>query len=174
MKAEYRTHASDLKLELFNKLSSILMNIYNTNIWDYITDFHDILDKLKIMKYELNEWYVNNWFISELHNWQSAFIQMKKNELRNQDKRKINEINWDQIMNLLIIRMINYENKNKNKKFNSALKAETSEFKINNKDKNKSETKFKKSNKISMSISDNAEKKKLTYINYNYYKRWHS
>src|SRR5204863_4768699 len=66
-------------------------------------------------------------------------------------------------MNLLIVRMINYENKNKNKKFNNALKAEASknkdEFKFHNKskNKNKSETKFKKSNKISM--SDNAEKK---------------
>src|SRR5438034_176725 len=60
-------------------------------------------------------------------------------------------------MNLLIVRAINYENKNKNKKFNSALKAETSEFK-SHKDKNKSETKLKKSNKT----SDNTEKKKLT------------
>ena len=63
-------------------------------------------------------------------------------------------------MNLLIIRAINYENKNKNKKFNSAFKIETSEnkneFKFN-KDKNKNETKFKKSNEILM--SDNAEKK---------------
>src|SRR2546421_4724014 len=98
---------------------------------------------------------------------------MKKNELRDQDKDKINEINQDQIMNLLIIRAINYKNKNKNKKFNSALKAETSknkdEFKSHNKskNKNKSETKFKKLNKT----SDNADKKKLTYINYDYCER---
>ena len=70
-------------------------------------------------------------------------------------------------MNLLIIRAINYKNKNKNKKFNSALKAETFKFKFNNKDKNKSETKLKKSNKI----SDNIEKKKLTYIDYDYCER---
>src|SRR6266487_6060848 len=59
-------------------------------------------------------------------------------------------------MNLLIIRAINYKNKNKNKKFNNALKAETSEFKFN-KDKNKSETKLKKSIKqtdISLSITE--------------------
>src|SRR5205085_11572301 len=67
-------------------------------------------------------------------------------------------------MNLLIVRIINYENKNKNKKFNNAFKAETfenkNEFKFH-KNKNKNETKFKKSNKMSMSmlISDNAEKK---------------
>src|SRR5437773_1230320 len=100
---------------------------------------------------------------------------MKKNKLRNQDKDKINKINQDQIMNLLIIRIINYENKNKNKKFNSALKAEAfenkNEFKFN-KDKNKSKIKFKKSNETS--ISDNAEKKKLTYINCNYCERQHS
>ena len=102
---------------------------------------------------------------------------MKKNELRDQDKNKINEIDQDQIMNLLIIRAINYKNKNKNKKFNSALKAETFEnkdkFKSHNKskNKNKSETKLKKSNKISMLISDNIEKKKLTYINCDYYER---
>ncbi len=119
------------------------------------------------MKYELSKWYVNNQFISELHNWQSAFIQIKKNKLRDQDKDKINKINWDQIMNLLIIRAINYENKNKNKKFHSAFKAETSEFKFN-KDKNKSETKLKKSNETLMLTSDNVKKKKLTYINYNY------
>src|SRR5436189_2816083 len=101
---------------------------------------------------------------------------MKKNELRNQDKDKINKINQNQIMNLLIIRVINYKNKNKNKKFNSAFKAETSEnknefkFHIKNKNKNKSETKFKKSNEI----SDNADKKKFMYINYNYCKRQHS
>ncbi len=100
---------------------------------------------------------------------------MKKNELRDQDKNKINEIDQDQIMNLFIIRAINYKNKNKNKKFNSALKAETFEFK-SHKDKNKSETKLKKSNKTStlMSMSDNAEKKKLTYINYDYCERQHS
>src|SRR5205809_6789878 len=98
---------------------------------------------------------------------------MKKNELRDQDKDKINEINQNQIMNLLIIKVINYENKNKNKKFNSALKAETSEnkdeFKSHNKskNKNKSETKLKKSNEI----SDNIKKKKSTYNNYNYYER---
>ena len=89
--------------------------------------------------------------------------------MRDQDKNKINEINQDQIMNLLIVRAINYENKNKNKKFNSALKAEISEFKFNNKDKNKSETKLKKSNEMLM--SDNINKKKLTYINCNYCER---
>src|SRR6266496_3947938 len=100
---------------------------------------------------------------------------MKKNELRDQDKDKINEIDQNQIMNLLIIRAINYKNKNKNKKFNSALKAEASEnkdefkFHNKNKNKNKSETKFKKSNKTSM--SDNVEKKKLTYIDCNYCER---
>src|SRR6266487_1499083 len=98
---------------------------------------------------------------------------MKKNKLRDQDKSKINKIDQNQIMNLLIIRIINYENKNKNKKFNSALKAETSEnkdeFKSHNKskNKNKSETKFKKSNET----SDNADKKKLMYINYDYCER---
>ena len=40
---------------------------------------------------------------------------MKKNELRNQDKNKINKIDQNQIMNLLIIKTINYKNKNKNK-----------------------------------------------------------
>ena len=79
-------------------------------------------------------------------------------------------------MNLLIVRMINYKNKNKNKKFNSALKVETfenkNEFKSYNKNKNKSETKLKKLNEMSM--SDNAEKKKLTYINCNYCERQHS
>src|SRR6266487_2161692 len=102
---------------------------------------------------------------------------MKKNELRNQDKSKINKINQNQIMNLLIIRVINYKSKNKNKKFNSALKAEAfenkNEFKSHNKNKNKnkSETKLKKSNEMLISISDNIEKKKLTYINYNYCER---
>ena len=81
-------------------------------------------------------------------------------------------------MNLLIIRAINYENKNKNKKFNNALKIEASEnknkfkFHNKNKNKNKSETKFKKSNEIS--TSDNIKKKKLTYIDCDYYERWHS
>ena len=102
---------------------------------------------------------------------------MKKNELRNQDKDKINKIDQDQIMNLLIVRVINYKNKNKNKKSNSALKTEASdnknEFKFN-KDKNKSETKFKKSNETSMSMSDNVKKKKLTYINCDYCERQHS
>ena len=105
---------------------------------------------------------------------------MKKNKLREQDKDKINEINQNQIMNLLIIRMINYENKNKNKnkKFNNALKAEASEnkneFKFHNKskNKNKSETKLKKSNETS--TSNNAEKKKLTYIDCDYCERQHS
>ena len=99
---------------------------------------------------------------------------MKKNELRNQNKSKINKINQNQIINLLIIRVINYENKNKNKKFNNAFKAETfenkNEFKSHkNKNKNKSETKFKKLNKTSM--SDNAEKKKFTYIDCDYCER---
>jgi len=87
---------------------------------------------------------------------------MKKNELRDQDKDKINEINQDQIMNLLIIRVINYKNKNKNKnkKFNNALKAEASEYKSHkDKNKNKSETKLKKLNKMSM--LDNIKKKNL-------------
>ena len=102
---------------------------------------------------------------------------MKKNELRDQDKNKINEINQNQIMNLFIIRTINYENKNKNKKFNNALKAESfenkDEFKSHNKskNKNKNKTKFKKLNEMSISMSDNTEKKKLTYINYDYCKR---
>ena len=81
-------------------------------------------------------------------------------------------------MNLLIFRAINYKNKNKNKKFNSAFKAETSEnkdeFKSHNKNKNKNknEIKLKKSNETSM--SDNVEKKKLTYINCDYCERQHS
>ena len=97
---------------------------------------------------------------------------MKKNELRDQDKDKINEINQNQIMNLLIAKTINYENKNKNKKFNSALKVEASEFKSHkDKNKNKSETKFKKSNKTS--TSDNVEKK-FIYIDCNYCERQYS
>ena len=103
---------------------------------------------------------------------------MKKNKLRDQDKNKINEITQNQIMNLLIIKAINYKNKNKNKKFNNAFKAEAfknkNEFKSHNKNKNKSETKLKKSNKMSTSTSDNVEKKKLTYINCNYCERQHS
>src|SRR5437667_10770370 len=100
---------------------------------------------------------------------------MKKNELRNQDKNKINKINQNQIMNLLIIRIINYKNKNKNKNFNCTLKVKTfenkNEFKLYNKDKNKNKNKikFKKLNETSM--SDNVKKKKITYINYNYYER---
>ena len=100
---------------------------------------------------------------------------MKKNKLRNQDKNKINKINQNQIMNLLIIKAINYKNKNKNKKFNNAFKAEASEnkdeFKSHNKNKNKnkSETKLKKLNETS--TSDNVEKKKLTYINCDYCER---
>ena len=68
-------------------------------------------------------------------------------------------------MNLLIIKMINYKNKNKNKKFNNVFKTETSEnkneFKSHNKNKNKnkSETKFKKLNKTL--ILNNIEKKKF-------------
>ena len=66
-------------------------------------------------------------------------------------------------MNLLIVRAINYKNKNRNKKFNNALKAETfenkDEFKSHNKSKNKdkSETKLKKSNET----SDNVKKEIL-------------
>src|SRR2546429_8205714 len=99
---------------------------------------------------------------------------MKKNELRNQDKNKINKIDQNQIMNLLIIRAINYKNKNKNKKFNSALKTKVSENKNefkSHKDKNKSEIKLKKSNKILILMSDNIEKKKLMYIDYDYCER---
>src|SRR5436190_1248155 len=96
---------------------------------------------------------------------------MKKNELRDQDKDKINKIDQNQIMNLLIIRTINYKNKNKNKKFNSALKAgifeNKNEFKSHkDKNTNKSETKLKKLNETS--TSDNVEKKKLTYIDCDY------
>ena len=155
------------------------MNIYNTDIWNYIANFHDILEKFKAMKYKLNKWYINNWFISRFHNWQSTFIQIKKNKLRDQNKDKINKINQNQIMNLLIIRTINYENKNKNKKFNNTFKAEASENKNefkSHKDKTKNETKLKKSNEMSISTttSDNIEKKKFIYINYNYCERWHS
>src|SRR5436190_19637505 len=96
---------------------------------------------------------------------------MKKNKLKDQDKNKINKINQNQIMNLFIIKMINYKNKNKNKKFNNVFKIETfknkNEFKFH-KNKNKNKTKFKKSNKTSISTLNNVEKKKLTYINYNY------
>ena len=105
---------------------------------------------------------------------------MKKNELRNQDKDKINKIDQNQIMNLLIVRAINYKNKNKNKKFNSALKTEAfknkNEFKSHNKskNKNKSETKLKKSNETSTSTSDNVEKKKFTYIDCDYCEKQHS
>jgi len=79
-------------------------------------------------------------------------------------------------MNLLIVRVINYENKNKNKKFNSALKTEASENKNefkSHKDKNKNEIKLKKSNEMStlISMSDNVKKKKLSYINYDYCER---
>ena len=91
------------------------------------------------------------------------FIQMKKNELRDQDKDKINEINQDQIMNLLIVRTINYKNKNKNKKFNNALKVEIfenkNEFKSHNKNKNKNKNKIKFKKLNEMSISDNIKKK---------------
>ena len=106
---------------------------------------------------------------------------MKKNKLRNQDKDKINKIDQNQIMNLLIIRIINYKNKNKNKKFNSIFKVEIfenkNEFKSHkDKNKNKNKTKFKKSNEIStsISISDNVKKKKLTYIDCNYCEKQHS
>src|SRR5204862_4965390 len=106
---------------------------------------------------------------------------MKKNKLRYQDKSKINKIDQNQIMNLLITRTINYKSKNKNKKFNNALKIEAfknkNEFK-SHKDKNKSETKLKKSNEtstlMSTSTSDNVKKKKLTYINCDYCERQHS
>ena len=74
LEAEYRTHTSDFRLELFNKLSFISMNIYNIDIWNYIADFHNILEKFKTIKYELNKWYINDWFISELCNWQLTFI----------------------------------------------------------------------------------------------------
>ena len=95
LKAEYRIHASNFRLELFNKFSSISINIYNNDIQNYITNFYNIFEKFKTIKYELNKWYINNQFISEFHNWQSTFIQMKKNKLRNQDKNKINKIDWN-------------------------------------------------------------------------------
>src|SRR6266487_4061453 len=179
LEAEYRAHASDLRLELSNKLSSISMDTYGTDIRGYIADFRDILGKLKAMKYELSEWYVNDRFISGLRNWQSSFIQMKKDELRDQDKGKINEIDRDQIMDLLIARAINYENKNKDKdkKSNNALKAGASENKDESKshnkskDKDKSEAKPKKPNETS--TPDNAEKKKPTYIDCDYCGRRH-
>src|SRR5204862_107744 len=96
---------------------------------------------------------------------------MKKNELRDQDKNKINKIDQNQIMNLLIIRMINYKNKNKNKKFNDVFKVETSEnkneFKFYNKNKNKNETKLKKSNKTSNNVKKNNQILTLHDFHYN-------
>ncbi len=59
-------------------------------------------------------------------------------------------------MNLLIIKIINYKNKNKNKKFNNVLKTKISEFK-SYKNKNKNKIKLKKLNKIL--ILDNIKKK---------------
>ena len=71
--------------------------------------------------------------------------------------------------------MIDYKNRDKNKKFNKVLKTgafeNKDEFKSHNKskNKNKSETKLKKSNKTS--TSDNADKKKLMYIDCDYCER---
>ena len=73
--------------------------------------------------------------------------------------------------------MIDYKNRDKNKKFNKVLKTgafeNKDEFKSHNKskNKNKSETKLKKSKEMSMSTSDDIKKKKLMYIDCNYCER---
>ena len=98
---------------------------------------------------------------------------MKRDELRDQNKDKINEIDRDQIMDLLIARTINYESKNKDKdKKPKALNTESDSNKSNNKNKNKDKTKFNKPNKTSTPAKPNTEKSKA--IKYNYCKRFHN
>src|SRR5204862_3555734 len=148
-----------------HKLSSISMDTYNNDIQDYISDFRDILEKLKSMKYKLNNWYINNRFIDGLRSWQSNFIQMKRDELRDQNKKTVNKINQDQIMNLLIARTIDYKSKNKDKnkdkKPNKTLNTESNSNKSNNKNKDKNKAKFNKSNKTSTPVKPNTEKLKV-------------
>ena len=44
------------------------MDSYNQDVRGYITEFRDILEKLKIIKFKLPEWFLNNKFIDSLRN----------------------------------------------------------------------------------------------------------
>jgi hypothetical protein len=61
------------------------------------------------MGYEPNDWLINDKFIDGLRSYQSRFIRQKRDELREYDnKDKINEIDLERIMDLLIARTIDY------------------------------------------------------------------
>ena len=68
LETEYKTHTADTRLELVQKFSTISMNDYNKDVQTYISDFQNICEKLKTMKFKINTWIKNDKFITDLQN----------------------------------------------------------------------------------------------------------
>ena len=66
LETEYKTHAADTKFELIQKFFIILIDNYNKNVQTYISNFWNICDKFKIIRFEIITWMKNNKFITDL------------------------------------------------------------------------------------------------------------
>src|SRR5204863_9209533 len=80
LKTEYRIHAADKQFELLCKFTFILMNMYNNDIQTFISDFREICNKLKMIKYDLSDWQKNDRFINALKAHQQEFVRTKQDK----------------------------------------------------------------------------------------------
>src|SRR5204863_5734804 len=96
-------------MQLIKKFRIISMNSYDKNVQVYISDFHDIYNKLKNMSYTIELWQLNDIFINKLKDQYSSFVRKKLNELQDiKNKDTIIKINLNELIDQIIICIINH------------------------------------------------------------------
>ncbi len=81
---EYRIHTANYWMQLIKKFRIISMNSYDKNVQIYISDFHNIYNKLKNMSFIIEFWLLNNIFICErMSRLCESFKEKKSNSIKN-------------------------------------------------------------------------------------------
>ena len=107
--------------------------MYNNNVQTFISDFREICNKLKMMKYNLSDWQKNDRFIDALKAHQQEFVRMKQDKHHNaRNKSQITELNLDDLMDQLIAQNNNYKDREKSKKTSKTESDEKNEKKSTN------------------------------------------
>src|SRR5205085_1206243 len=116
LEAEYKVHTANHQMQLIKKFRIISMNSYDKDVQVYISDFHDIYNKLKNMSYTIEFWQLNNIFINELKDQYSSFVRTKLNKLQDiKNKDMIIKINLNKLIDQIITHIINHNSRDKNK-----------------------------------------------------------
>ena len=134
LKKQYDVFKMNMRDIIYNKLVNINIKNHENDVIRYIIYFKKLIEKINLFNINLSQFFVINWFIVNLNNYQFTLIQIKKNKIKDViNKRKLIKLDLNILINQLTSHAQAEKNMIKKLKKNEKKNIKKNEFKKNKK-----------------------------------------